>query len=289
MPTMESTKRSGTQLADLMTPNPVVVDEATTLDDAIRILNNYTFRHLPVVACDRLVGILSDRDLRLATSWLPEARRLWDDSGHPVPGPRSVGEIMKRDVQAAAPTDEAVEAARRMVESRIGALPILEASRVIGIVTETNLLEAFVGSGRGARGADSEVRHHLHADCGAIDAECSVLEALEQLDPNLGHFPVQSDGVLCGIVSDRDLMMGLSRCMISDARAQEDGHLVDATIPVKQVMSARVITVGPDTTLGDAARRMLGHRFSALPVVEDDCLLGLITQRDLLEHFAAGC
>jgi len=55
-------------------------------------------------------------------------------------------------------------------------------------------------------------------------------------------------------------------------------------IEVSEVMSRRLVTVGPDTTLGDAAALLLKHKIGCLPVVDDDrALIGLITETDLLK------
>jgi hypothetical protein len=59
-----------TTLAQVMAPNPVMVDPATTLDQALALLECHGFRHLPVVECNRLLGMISDRDLFLATGFL---------------------------------------------------------------------------------------------------------------------------------------------------------------------------------------------------------------------------
>lgn len=275
-----------TELQDVMTVNPVIVDADTRLDDAIRILNNYSFRHLPVVSCDRLIGILSDRDLRLATSMWPEARRLFDDDGNPVPGPKTVREVMHEDVRWASPTDGIRDAAKTLASEQIGALPVLEDGRVVGIVTETNVLDAFVRGCTNGDCEDDQVRHHLNAEAFEVDPECTVVDALERMDPRARHLIVVEDGSLKGILSERDLLMGLSRSMIRDARAQEAGQMVETMVPVRQVMSTRIVTVEPDVPLSAAARTMLGHRFSALPVLESTLPVGVLTQRDVLVHYA---
>ena len=58
------------------------------------------------------------------------------------------------------------------------------------------------------------------------------------------------------------------------------------TIPAKSVMAKNVVTVSPDTTVAETARRMLAHDVSAVPVVDTgDRPLGLISEGDLMRHF----
>jgi acetoin utilization protein AcuB len=98
-------------------------------------------RHLPVLKDGRLVGIVSDRDIRLilpspATSltvW--ESRYLLDNL--------TVGEVMNYFVMTTTPDCPVTEAVGRMLGHKVGALPVVEDRQVIGILTRTDILRAF--------------------------------------------------------------------------------------------------------------------------------------------------
>ncbi len=88
---------------------------------------------------------------------------------------------------------------------------------------------------------------------------------------NIGILPVcGSDGRLCGVVTDRDLV---TRCM---APGRALGRL-----KVEDVMTGRVITVGPDMDVGAAAHLMGREQVRRLPVVENGRLCGMVTLGDL--------
>jgi acetoin utilization protein AcuB len=95
-------------------------------------LNRKGVRHLLVVQYGRLVGIISDRDVKsvLALSSGLEGLDHY----------RSADQIMTRDPITIAPTAPVEEAARLMLSARISALPVVQDTRLIGIVTETDLL-----------------------------------------------------------------------------------------------------------------------------------------------------
>jgi acetoin utilization protein AcuB len=97
----------------------------------------------------------------------------------------------------------------------------------------------------------------------------TVKRALDTVQQHrLRHLPVLDDtGALIGIVSEKDLL-----------RSKED-------VPVRQVMTAEVITVTEYTALEEAARIMADHRISSLPVMRDDKLVGIITETDLFMVF----
>ena len=60
------------------------------------------------------------------------------------------------------------------------------------------------------------------------------------------------------------------------------------TIPAKSVMTTDIVTVSPDTTIVETARRMLTHHVSAVPVVDADHRpLGLVSEGDVMRHFGA--
>ncbi|ARA93552.1 acetoin dehydrogenase [Rhodothermaceae bacterium RA] len=127
---------------DIMHREVRTFDAGTTLADAYRLQQEYHLRHLPVLREGSLVGVVTDRDLRLATSVL-----------HPTPFPDDarVEQVMATPPITATPLDPVEEAARLMRAHKIGCLPVLDGPDLVGIVTGTDLLDALIrlsGAGR---------------------------------------------------------------------------------------------------------------------------------------------
>ena len=101
------------------------------------------------------------------------------------------------------------------------------------------------------------------------------------------HLPVlDEDGVVCGVVSQRDLFRGaLLRALGYGGRAEES---MLRQVAVKEAMSAEIHTTGPDATLADAARVMMEHKIGCLPVVDGEKLVGIITETDFVRLVADG-
>jgi acetoin utilization protein AcuB len=127
---------------DIMQAHPVSATLETRLPDLLRLLQRRGFRHLPVMDSGKLVGIISDRDLKqsmISAASMTEGRerdRLLDEL--------TAGQIMARTVVTIGPMFGVEEAARLMATRKISALPVTEGDRLVGIVTETDVLQLFV-------------------------------------------------------------------------------------------------------------------------------------------------
>ena len=96
----------------------------------------------------------------------------------------------------------------------------------------------------------------------------------------LRHLPVVDDrGRVVGIVSERDL----ARVPFTPIRA---GQPVPVGLPVERIMSAMIISVRPDDDIAEAAQRMCEHRIGAVPVVDGDRLVGILSAVDLLRELS---
>ena len=92
--------------------------------------------------------------------------------------------------------------------------------------------------------------------------------------------PVQRDGKLVGIVTWGDIRKA-SASDVSQLAGYELDYLIDK-IKIKRIMSAKPLTVTPDTSLAQAADIMLQHKVGGLPVLDGDQLVGIITESDIL-------
>ncbi|MDE2179417.1 MAG: CBS domain-containing protein [candidate division NC10 bacterium] len=131
-----------TQLSEIMNRTLITVDTRTSLRRAQRMLDQHKIRHLFVMDGKRLVGIVTDRDLRKAA---PSSKSpLTTSEREEFMDELKVVEVMSRKLITALPTTTAREAAKVMVREKIGCLPVVDGNTLVGIVTETDLLEILV-------------------------------------------------------------------------------------------------------------------------------------------------
>ena len=114
----------------------------------------------------------------------------------------------------------------------------------------------------------------------------SCLEAVVRMHgTRVRHLPVvNSDGVLVGVVTDRDLRHHLFSPRVFNEVGETAVETLLRTVPVADVMSTSVITVEPSDQLMDAARLMLEEKVGSLPVVEGGRVVGILTETDMLRQ-----
>jgi acetoin utilization protein AcuB len=127
---------------DWMSPNPHVVPPATPVLEAMQLLRDGGYRRLPVVRDGKLVGIVTDRDLKEATP--SKATTLSVYELNYLLSKLTIKDVMRAPVVTIGPDDPIEEAALAMESHRVSGLPVVERGAVVGILTITDLLRAFV-------------------------------------------------------------------------------------------------------------------------------------------------
>jgi len=120
------------KIRDLMIPNPIAVTATASISDAIELMKAYHIRHLPVVSKGRkLQGLVTLADLKqgLIPSML---------------GDVDLKDLMITDPITVAPEDDIETAAQIIYKHKIGGLPVTKNGRLVGIITETDMLRAFI-------------------------------------------------------------------------------------------------------------------------------------------------
>ncbi len=125
-----------------MTPDPVTIRPDTPVLEAMRHLKEKGFRRLPVVENGRLVGIVTDKDLKDAMPSKATTLSVWELNY--LLSKLTVSEVMAKPVITVGVDEPLEEAALLMEEYKIGGLPVLEGGRLVGIITITDVLKSFI-------------------------------------------------------------------------------------------------------------------------------------------------
>ncbi len=127
---------------DRMTTNPVTVTETTPIVEAGEIFRKNNFARLPVVRDGKLVGIITREDLLKVTPSAATTLSVWELNY--VLSKLQVKDAMTKNPITIRPDVTLEEAALLMREKEIGALPVVEDDSLIGIITESDIFEAFL-------------------------------------------------------------------------------------------------------------------------------------------------
>ena len=129
------------RVRDLMTAAPISVAPSLNVIDARQRMAEHRIRHLVVLEYDRVVGIVTDRDIRLNLPSPATSLSVWEMNY--LLARLTVGQVMTKAVVTIDPDRDVGTAARIMVDQKIGALPVMDGTRLVGIVTESDFVRAF--------------------------------------------------------------------------------------------------------------------------------------------------
>jgi len=126
-----------------MTRNPITITPSTSFEEALRVMRKNKVRRLPVLDKKRgLVGIVSEKDLLYASPSPVTSLDVFEL--HYLLSKITVKEVMTKEVITVEEDTPLEEAARIMADNKIGGLPVVRDSVLVGIITETDLFKVFL-------------------------------------------------------------------------------------------------------------------------------------------------
>jgi acetoin utilization protein AcuB len=125
-------------MQDWMKQKVLTLGPEASAFEALRLCRERRIRHIPVVKDERLVGIISDRDLRDASPPLGDPDRV------STMKEIRLEDVMTREVITTHPEDTIVHAAREMYERKIESLPVVDEEKLLGIVTSSEVMRALI-------------------------------------------------------------------------------------------------------------------------------------------------
>lgn len=172
---------------EIMKTNLTMLRKNNTIAEAYELLRKNRIRHLPIIDKDNeLVGLVSDRDIRDA---LP-SRFLFDDQ--PEVFQKTLESIMTTELITCHPLDFVEEIAALFYEHHIGCLPVVHHQKIIGIVTETDLLYSLVAL-TGAHQPGSQIEVKVANKGGMLNQVASIISARKANISSVLVYPYKQD------------------------------------------------------------------------------------------------
>jgi PAS domain S-box-containing protein len=183
-----------------------------------------------------------------------------------------LGDMMSTDVATIHPNDTVAQASKIMSMKNISCIIAMENQEVAGIITETDLLKRVVIKNRDS--SKTKVSEIISKPVVTVPYEMSILEASKMLSQhNVKRLPVLKDDKLAGVVTQTDLVRALT--------------WYGMWKNVSEIMNKKVAFIEKKAKVSDAAKVMGDRNISCIVVKEEEEVIGVVTERDLLNRVVA--
>lgn len=261
------------QVKNLMSTSLITIDKDQSLADALKLLRKNRISRLPVLNNKELVGIISERDI---------AQKLGSSKYEHMPASRlHVSSVMVKDVISVPQTMLLADVAKLMLENGIGSVPVMDDGKMVGIVSKADFTTLAV---------DGEYTKICTKDLmtkGIISispSERLVHARRVSMDSKVGRLPVIDDENLVGMITSKDLMRAFIDFRKKVPEKYQKSQIKE--VLVEDIMSTNPTVVSKDIPISEVAEIMIDTGYNGLPVVENDKVVGIITQTDILRLIA---
>lgn len=267
------------QIKNLMSEDLITVDKDQKLSDGLKLLAKNDISRLPVINTNKdhqreLVGIISERDV---------ADKLGSSKYENMPASRlHISSVMVKDVISVVETMDLADVANLMLENGIGSVPIVsDDDMMVGIVSKADFVTLAVG-----RAFDKiTVKEVMSDDIKAVSSQERLVHARRiMIDSHVGRLPVIDGDELVGMMTSKDVMKAFINFRKNVPEKYQKTQIKE--ILVEEVMSDNPLSISKDVSISEVANTMMDTGYNGLPVVEDDNVIGIITQTDILRLIA---
>ncbi|MEA2089837.1 MAG: CBS domain-containing protein [Thermoproteota archaeon] len=278
-------KREG-EIMETATKSVITMAPTTPLYDAIQIMAKEGFRRIPITkpGTKTLHGIVTATDVinylgggkKFQIIQRKYAGNFFKAINEPVKS------IMTYNVVSVPMSGRISEAIELMKKHNVGGLPVVDGeNRVHGIITERDIANLFIGRFSKVKVAELMSKHAV-----TVKPKTSIFQAAETMTKRgFRRLPIVSDNKIVGIVTVMDILRFFGSGEVFK-------HLRSGTITqvlqtsIMEIAVKDVTTVEPDADVGEAARIMQEKNIGALPVIKEEKLIGMFTERDFFKLIA---
>ena len=258
------------QIKNLMSEDLITVDKDQNLSDALKLLRKHNVSRLPVTNKKELVGIISERDI---------ANKLGSSKAENMPASRfHISSVMVKDVITVPETMQLGDVAKIMLDNGIGSVPVMDDGKMVGIVSKAD----FVTLATGIAFDKITVKEIMSKELIAVSSTERLVHARRQmLESHVGRLPVVDEEELVGMITSKDLMRAFIDFRKKVPEKYQKSQIKE--VLVEDIMSTNPTFVTKDMSITEISNIIMETGFNGLPVVEDDEVIGIITQTDILK------
>ena len=254
------------KVSEFMTKEIIAVDKDENLKHVLNLMKKNQITKIPVLENKKLVGMVTDNII---------AYKLGSIRKKGVPASRlHASSVTGKEVECVSPDTEIQKILEKVGKPGPTMLCVVENDVLVGVLTKADLLPLVTSK--------KQVREIMNKKIITVSSEDRVIHARRiMIDQNLARLPVVDQGKLVGIISDNEIAFALAELKGSFPIGRQK-HQLDELF-VGDVMKIPVIWTAPNMTVKDAAIIMMNNNTGALPLLEYEKLVGIITRTDLLK------
>jgi CBS domain-containing protein len=252
------------------------IDKDQLLSDALEKMEKNGIAHLIVTDDNKLVGIISIRDIadRLGST---KTERISPKGLH-------VSSAMSTNLLTIEPDSDVEDAANLMLKEKVGSLAVTkktnDTEEIVGIITKMDMTRLC------SKVDTIRVDQIMTQNPYYVDTSDRVIHARKIMFENrVSTLPVFEEGELVGIVDYRTIATALANFRESVAKKHQSERI--RNFLVNQVMGTAPPFLKPDAIVSEAAQIMLNEELKGIPVLDEaDDLIGIITKTDMTKLVA---
>ena len=270
------------EIMTLAKKDVISIPPTKTIKEAAEMMIEHGFRRLPVThpGSNKLLGIVTAMDILDflgGGSKFDIIEKKHNDNFLSAIND-SVKEIMTREAVSITPKYSIRESVDLMLEKGIGSLPIVDKEdKLVGIVTERDFALALAGSLTNETVGDIMIKDVITTTPGTPIESCSKI----MVRNNLRRIPVVEEGKLIGIVTSTDILRFFGDKEMFASMTSNSGLDV-LKRKISEIIKPNILVTESTVRLGDLCELLAEKNIGGVPVVDDDQLVGIVTERDIL-------
>lgn len=253
------------KVKEIMTTKIISVDKDDSLKHVLDLMKKNNITKIPVLEEKKFFGLATDNVI---------AYKLGSIRKRGVTASRlHASSVTEKQVKTISPEEEVKNILKSVGEPGPTMLPVVEKDKLVGVVTKADLLPLVTNTNQ----LHSIMQKKVHV----VSLDDRVVHARRiMITENVARLPVLDEKKLIGIISDIEIAFAFATLKKSFSLGRQKHHLDE--LLVKDVMRCPVVWSDPSMSIFNAAQLMMNQNIGALPLLENDKLVGMVTRTDLL-------